>query len=141
MEIFKKLLLQYMFSTQKTNNDENNNNNDSYDKDLFNVLEPHFQTLRPKISEILSISHILCTNCCEYYTPCRVDNWIECNPELFDSEVWFFATIITVFNQYIDHDLQKIECDEEQEIYPNFVNSTTRLRQLYTVIMNEIEQA
>jgi hypothetical protein len=72
-------------------------------------------------------------DCCELYTPCRVDTWIDKNPELHDSELHFFKSLLDTFKDYIEFDIEEIDIDEEP-LYPELVDEYTRLRQLYTVI-------
>ena len=106
--------------------------------DDISWLKPVFILLKPKLSEILSISHSLCSNCCELYTPCHVSEWTSINPELYDAEVYFFASIIEAFKDYITMDIEPY--DEEELGKFRRVPTTTkeeRLKQLYTVILHE----
>jgi len=40
-------------------------------------------------SDILKTSHIFCEKC-NFYTQAPLCNWIKLNPELFETEVYFF---------------------------------------------------
>lgn len=99
-------------------------------------LEPFIAICKPSLSDILSISHCFCQNCCDLYTPCHVSEFISVNPELYDSEIGFFSDLLHAFGDHISVDVDPYTIGE----YFTFkrVSSTTReerLRQLYTVIL------
>jgi hypothetical protein len=97
------------------------------------VLEPIFKLLKPKASDILSISHSTCTECCELYTPCNVADWVDTNPELYDTEINFFTKLFEEFSEYIIMDINTLE-HTDQELYPESVDCSMRIRQLFTLI-------
>ena len=124
------------------------NNNDDYDEDLsgsttlsyVNLLEPLFSSVKPRLSDILSISHVTCEDCCNLYTPGHVSRWIVNNPELFDSEIYFFEELLDKFEEHIRIDIVPYEKNVALLKLDNDARISTqseeeKLKQLYTVIL------
>jgi len=110
----------------------------------LNALEPLFITFSPRLSDVLSISHVFCENCCNLYTPCRVSDWIVNNPELFDSEIYFFEEVLERFGEDIVVDIvpyttadiliKSLSCIDEQRVSTQ--HDGEKLKQLYSVILH-----
>jgi len=105
--------------------------------DLVNLIKTECKEngLIP-LSVILGCSHMFCKNCCDLYTPCHVGEWINSNPELYDSEVFLFRDILDECSEDILVDITPYTFDEVNTF--NFVselNHTDKLAQLYTVIL------
>lgn len=71
------------------------------------------------LSKLLSISHVFCTDC-DLYKPCKDSEWKTVNPELYDSEILCFASLLEECGNSIN-----IDIDESSDI---------RLQQLYKLI-------
>lgn len=102
-------------------------------------LEPLFVNCRPYLSQIFSISHCFCENCCELYTPCHVSDFISVNSELYDLEIGFFYDLLAKFKNYIRIDIEPYTKEE----YFNFkrmsiVGKTEKLKQLYSLVTDFI---
>jgi hypothetical protein len=104
-----------------------------------NALEPLFVSIRPTLTDILNASHSTCVDCCELYTPCHVGNWIDANPELYDSEVAFFRLIRDKFCEYVSIDIEPYSrhdvLDKRDVGRISYVSPADRARQLYSVIL------
>lgn len=89
------------------------------------------------LSKILKLSHVLCRECCELYTPCHVGEWIRFNPELYDSEVLCFAELLEECGDHIEIDVHPYS-DIEVNTYTHVseVSEMDRLRQLYTICLS-----
>jgi hypothetical protein len=107
------------------------------DNQFTRLLEPLFIAFEPTLSQILSISHSVCVDCCDLYTPCHISEWIDTNPELFEYEINFFSYIIETFSGYITIDLVPFS-DQDTRVKPIRKTSTLsehdKLRQLYTIV-------
>jgi hypothetical protein len=100
-------------------------------------LKPIFEIYKPSLSTILSISHCFCENCCDLYTPCHVNEFISTNPELYDSEIGFFAALLDDYGEYIAIDVEPYTLTEYFASFKRVYATTPqeRLRQLYTLIL------
>lgn len=67
----------------------------------FNVehlehLEPFIAQFKPTVSQLLKLSHIFCDDC-NVYVPSMPVDWIENNPEFFETDVFFFYHLFKTF--------------------------------------------
>lgn len=79
----------------------------AYPIECVEALGPFIETYRPTITQILSASHSLCDDC-DLYSDCDNNDWIESNPELFDSEIAIFRKIFELYSDYIVNDMDNI---------------------------------
>lgn len=105
----------------------------------IDLLEPLFIEYEPKLSEILSISHVFC-NDCNLYVPSSINSWIVNNREIFDSEILFYSYLLDRFQEYIKIDSPSYShtalfSDAIDERRLSGQTDCEKLKQLYTVIL------
>lgn len=88
------------------------------------------------LSKILKTSHAFCKNCCELYTPCHVGEWIDKNPELYDSEIAVYRELLLMCPDNINIDVVPYSESEVNTFgHVSEVTDEEKLRQLYTVCL------
>lgn len=103
--------------------------------DLDNVVKL-FGNEKVPLSTLLSISHVFCDSCCDLYTPCHVGEWIRTNPELYDSEVLMFKSLLDKCGDLIEIDIEPYTPEEvNKHVHVSEVDRADRMRQLCTVIL------
>lgn len=101
----------------------------------ISCLEPLFVDCKPYLSQIFSISHCFCENCCDLYTPCHVSEFVLANPELYDLEIGFFNDLTEKFKNYIRIDIRPYTKEEYFKFKRiSIVDREEKLKQLYTIV-------
>lgn len=72
------------------------------DTNILDTLEPLFITFEPRLSEVLSRSHIFCN--CYRYENGPVNTWANRNERILVTEVPVFRYILDTFGKYIEVD-------------------------------------
>lgn len=71
--------------------------------EYFRLLK--LENKKLKRSEILNLSHVVCKNC-DFYKQSSLCDWKKNNPELFETEVYFFYNFFKFFDdKTIENDL------------------------------------
>lgn len=64
----------------------------------FDHIKPHIISCKLKRSEILKTSHVFCEKC-DLYVESPLCDWVKNNPELFETEIYFFFCFFAFFDQ------------------------------------------
>lgn len=62
----------------------------------FEALRPFMDEFKPSASQLLKLSHVFCDDC-NLYVPSRPVDWLENNPEFFETDVYFFYQLFKTF--------------------------------------------
>lgn len=79
----------------------------------FEKMKIYFKTYEIKRSDILKTSHVFCT--CGIYTEAPLCNWVQKNPELFETEISFFDSLFSFYDKFginIDNDVSSFPIDK-----------------------------
>lgn len=88
------------------------------------------------LSQILKTSHAFCNNRCDLYTPCHVGEWIDKNPELYDSEIAVYRELLILCPENINIDIVPYSESEVNTFgHVSEVSNDEKLRQIYTVCL------
>lgn len=103
---------------------------------LVDLLKPLFILFKPKLSEVLECSHVFCSNNCSLYRSGPVSTWPQRNPELFDTDVYFFTRVLDKFLTYITVDvdlyfLEEVTNHNQVEVEHDHAE---KLKQLYSMV-------
>lgn len=105
---------------------------------LIELLKPLFILFKPKLSELLGCSHVFCDNNCSLYRSGRIAKWASRNPELFDTDVYFYVQIVSRFLPYINIDVPLYTFEEISGVKPTDEtiehDCSEKLKQLYSII-------
>jgi hypothetical protein len=98
--------------------------------DYIDLLEPLFVTCRPGVSYILGASQSI-DAASPFYRDDANDSgvtclrrWIAANPEVYDSEVPFFAQLVQRFGKYLTNDCALRAVDDDNDGGDNGVTSS-----------------
>lgn len=101
------------------------------DTDYLNLLAPLFISFQPKLSSILKISHIFCCP----YKPSKMEDWDKNNPELFETEIYFFKILFEKFHQDIVIDVPIYVIENIRENYELDQSEEGKLKLLFSLII------
>lgn len=69
---------------------------DTLENDFFEPLRKYIDRHKPTVPQLLRLSHVMCSNCNIYKTS-SPDDWVDNNPELFETDVSFFYRFFRFF--------------------------------------------
>lgn len=103
--------------------------------EYFNSLIPYMPSMKLTRTHILKTSHVFCEKC-DFFVQSSLCNWVKNNPELFETEIYFFHRFLSFMKTLIKNDLSfyPLSAFDENEPPTSSQTNDEKIKILNTIV-------